>query len=244
MTTVQPSLRRLVVTLTIGSFSIAALMGIVALLAGGAFGDTGLRVLGTTFVVGCSSMVVLCYLGTTGTRFAWFGAVGAIFDVVAVVTALWMIWGNDASRGEAVGKTLGVAVVGAVTLAQVCLLLVLARRRVSIAPLVWVTIGLAGLLGATISATIIGAQPGETTVRLIGVVAILDVLGTIVGIALAIFGGDPQVAPATSTLSLRLDGPLADRLRTRADGAGQTVDALAREALEAYLVTSGSPAAD
>jgi hypothetical protein len=35
------SFRRVAATLTIGSFSVAALMGILALLGGGSFGDNG-----------------------------------------------------------------------------------------------------------------------------------------------------------------------------------------------------------
>jgi hypothetical protein len=241
-TPTKSSLRRLVVTLTIGSFSIAALMGIIALLGADVFGDTGARVLGTTFVVGCSSMVVLCCLGTSGSRYRWFGALGAAFDAVAVVTALWMLWGPGTHDSEPVWRTFGVAVVGAVTLAQVCLLLVLTRRRPSLAPLVWSTIGLAAALGVTISTLVLGADGGETTARFIGVVAILDVLGTVAGIALALFGGDAR-AVRTGPVTVTLDAAIADRLRTRAETSGRTVDALAREAVEAYLVGSDSRAA-
>ena len=55
--------RRIIVALTIGSFSIAALMGIGALLGAGDFGTTEWRILGTTVLMGCSSIVVLTYLG-------------------------------------------------------------------------------------------------------------------------------------------------------------------------------------
>ena len=59
-------IRRWIVRLTIGSFSVAALMGIVALLGGGEFGETEGRILLTTLLVGVVSIAVLCYLATAG----------------------------------------------------------------------------------------------------------------------------------------------------------------------------------
>ena len=69
--------RRLVVFLTIGSFSIAALMGVIALLGGGSFGEREGQVLMTTLIVGTTSVAMLCYLATSGTRFQVVGASGS-----------------------------------------------------------------------------------------------------------------------------------------------------------------------
>jgi len=57
-TSPRTTLRRLILAATIGSFSIAALMGVVALLGGG-FGDDQWRVLTTTLVAGFASVAVL-----------------------------------------------------------------------------------------------------------------------------------------------------------------------------------------
>lgn len=46
--TSKASLRRTMIALTIGSFSIAALLGVLSLLGGGDFGEPELRVLATT----------------------------------------------------------------------------------------------------------------------------------------------------------------------------------------------------
>ena len=54
--------RRIVVILVIGSFSVAALLGIIALLGGGELGETEGKVLLTTVIVGVESIAVLCYL--------------------------------------------------------------------------------------------------------------------------------------------------------------------------------------
>src|SRR4051795_12384942 len=120
--------RRVAATLTIGSFSVAALMGIVALLGGGSFGEGEARVLLTTLIVGCASICVLCYLATAGTRWAAVGVAGAAVLVLPVVTSLslvWLDWDLFDSDSEGTLKAFGVGVVGAVTLAQVCLLLAL-----------------------------------------------------------------------------------------------------------------------
>ena len=61
-------IRRAIVRTTIGSFSLAALMGIIALLGGGHFGATQGRVLLTTLLVGVVSIAVLCFLVTAGRR--------------------------------------------------------------------------------------------------------------------------------------------------------------------------------
>ena len=80
--TATAPVRRIVVWLTIGSFSIAALMGILALLCGGAFGEREGQVLLTTLVVGVTSVAMLCYLATAGTRVQAVGVVGGIVVLV------------------------------------------------------------------------------------------------------------------------------------------------------------------
>ena len=77
--------RRAILALVIGSFSIAALMGVVALLSGD-FDETQGKVLLTTLVVGCASICVLCYLATGGTPYQFVGLVGGVAVVVPVVT--------------------------------------------------------------------------------------------------------------------------------------------------------------
>src|SRR5665648_307761 len=68
--------RKTIIRLTIGSFSIAALLGILALLKGGEFSDTQGNVLLTTLLVGVVSIAVLCYLGTASKRYQWVGILG------------------------------------------------------------------------------------------------------------------------------------------------------------------------
>ena len=71
-------IRKVIVRVTIGSFSLAALLGIIALLRGGEFGQTQFRVLLTTLLVGVVSIAVLCYLATAGRPSQPVGVAGGV----------------------------------------------------------------------------------------------------------------------------------------------------------------------
>ena len=81
-------IRRWIVRTTIGSFSLAALLGIVALLGGGEFGETEGQILLTTLLVGVVSIAVLCYLATAGRRSQPLGIAGG----VSVSCRSWPDW--------------------------------------------------------------------------------------------------------------------------------------------------------
>ena len=226
--------RRVAVALTIGSFSIAALMGIIALLSGGDFGEGQVKVLLTTLIVGCASICVLCYLATAGSPWAAVGGVGALVLVLPVVTSLvlvWHDWDDFSFPDEAWGKWFGVGAVLAATLAQICLLLALATRS-GLRFVLWSTIALATVLAVVISGMIINEVETDNGWRFIGVVAILDVLGTLVTIALAKFGRGPaRFEDDPLLLPPGLDAQLAER----AAAQGRSRASLLAEAVEQFL---------
>lgn len=245
MATLQPTqtsrhapVRRAIVTVTIASFSVAALLGVVALL-GGDFGDTQVRVLLTTVAVGVVSIAVLCYLSTAGTPFQLVGVLGGATVLVPLVAALVLIWSEDRLRSndEAVFQTFGVGAIVAATLAQACLLLAIAHRKSPVVRvLLALTLVLAGLLAAILSALVLGAAPDEEYVaRTVGVTAILDVLGTVVVAALAKFGPGPGDQEKVS-----LPAGLVAELDRRAAAGGRSRDELAAEAVDHYLRDSTS----
>lgn len=177
-------LRRYVVTAVIGSFSLAALMGILALLGAGEFGDGEARVLMTTVVVGIESVAMLCYLALAGHQLAAIGGVGATVSLVATASALASVWGSEYDDW----KLLAVSVVVAATFAQASLLIALVEGSRYDAGLGWT------LLAATVVATMVVASIlnedvfSDGYLRVLGIVAILDVLGTVVLIALGAVG--------------------------------------------------------
>src|SRR5215207_2167441 len=86
------NLRGIVVKIVIASFSLAALLGIVALLGGGEFGDTESKILLTTVIVGVESVAVLCYLSIAERPTAWVGALGGLVSLVPFLLALLLAW--------------------------------------------------------------------------------------------------------------------------------------------------------
>lgn len=236
------SFRRVAATLTIGSFSVAALMGIVALLGGGEFGEGEVRVLLTTLIVGCASICALSYLATTGTRWSRVGAAGGVVLVVPVVTALVLVWSDSGGDSEGVLKTFGIGVVLAVTCAQVCLLLALAGDG-RLGLVLWSTVAVTVLVAVLVSAMIVDGLGGNDPWRLLGILAILDVLGTVVTVALARFSD--RATPRTSDQRLRvtLDERRTAALGRLAAAAGVSPEDLVGRAVDRLLATSTEHAA-
>jgi hypothetical protein len=228
--------RRWIVRVTIGSFSLAALLGIIALLGGGEFGETEGQILMTTLLVGVVSIAVLCYLATAGRRSQPVGIAGGVTVLVPLVAGLVLIWWDlGGPRDEWIGKTLGAGAVVAATLAQASLLLVLGELASSLVRrLLLGTLGLASVLAAMASVLILGFEPdSEAYVRVLGVVAILDVLGTVVGSALMKFGtaSDRPGTPAAVTVP----PDLAIAVARNAAETGRSAQEVVAAALHSYL---------
>lgn len=228
-------LRRLVVTVVIGSFSLAALLGIVALLGGGNFGETEGRVLLTTIIVGVESVAVLCYLSLSGSRWSFVGASGAVVSLVAFGLALWLTWGGeDVFDGEGPWKVFGIAVTLAASAAQASLLLALCGRTRVGAGLA-ATLGAIALVAVMIVIPIVdGSGLDDGYWRVFGVVAILDVLGTVVLTATGAFGRVRGNAPRDAGGTV-LDPATQARVVAAAGERGVSPSALVEQALDAYL---------
>lgn len=213
-------LRSLVVSLVIGSFGIAALMGIAALLGAGSFGETQAKILLTTVIVGVESIAMLCFLAVAGRPAAPLGVTGALISLVPTAIALYITW-SASFEDDFTWRTFGVTVTVAASIAQACLLLSRRHDR----PLL-----LAGtmLVITVVAVMIIGpildiGGDADLYWRLFGVVAILDALGTITLIALSVFG--PK-EPASTVAVGRLSDPVAARLSDVAAQRGTSPDDL------------------
>ena len=222
------NLRGLVTKLVIASFSIAALLGIVALLGGGAFGETEAKILLTTVIVGVESLAVLCYLSVADRPTAWVGIMGVGVSVVPFGLALWLTW-VDLFDGD-LWPTLGSGITVAASLAQVCLLLALVARH-RIGPALAATFVTIAIVAAMIIVVIFdGDSYDDTFWRIFGIVAILDVLGTVVLSALAAFGrGRPEGEP--DLMSPAVESRVIDAAARR----GMSPSDLISEALDDFL---------
>lgn len=228
------SLRRAAATVTIASFAVAALMGIVALLGGGDFGEGEARILLTTLVVGSASICALCYLSTSGTRWAPVGATGGVVLLLPVATALILVWSDWGDGSEGIARAFGVGVVVALTLAQVCLLLALAGDG-RLDSVLWPTVAVAAVLAALVSAMVLAVVEADGLWRLVGVLAILDVLGTVVTIALGRFGDRGAPGSRTRQLRIALSAEQAGALDRLARATGRTPEQLVVEAVDRVL---------
>lgn len=228
-------MRRVVARLVIGAFTLAAALGIYALLAPGPFGEFEGNILLTTLVVGLTSLAALCYLASSASRWWPVGLLGAIIAVAPVLMSLTMIWGNSPGS-ETWWDVYGISITLALTLAQLSLLAGLtssSRHRQD-----WLLITTAALalgLAALITALILSdGDIGDGVMRLLGVLAILDALGSLSLIALRVFGGRGY-APEASGAPITLDAERSARLRDLAARQGVSPEAM----LDRLLSRSG-----
>jgi hypothetical protein len=224
------------------SFSLAAIVGIIALLSGD-FGETQGRIILTTLLMGGTSITALCHLAIADRAMRIVGFVGLAASTVTLVAGLVLIWRdwNDSAFEDWL-QVFATAAVIAVSFAHANLLLLLAgRRRVIIRVGLMVTLVMIAIVAIMIILPIVseGEIPGFDNEgwywRLFGVVGILDVLGTVVVPVLAIFvkdapaiavadamGTDAPLAPSASGghLALVLPADLATALEQRAAADG------------------------
>ena len=244
------------------SFSGAALVGIIALL-GGDFGETQGKILLTTVLFGAFSITALCHLAIADRAMRIVGVSGLLASGVALVTGLVLVWRDwDAQDGGLDWlKIFAAAGILAVSFAHANLLLLLAgRRRAAIrwglaATLVAIAVVAVMLIIPVVSDGEIPGQEGDLYWRVFGVIAILDVLGTVVVPVLALFlrdgagpstpsAAEPQGAAgahqAAATLRLEVPADLAEAVRSRAAQQGSDPDAVALDALRRGLAGDDS----
>ncbi|WP_396641605.1 hypothetical protein [Microbacterium sp.] len=230
-------LRRAAIVVVIVSLLAAGALGIVALLSG-EFGETQGRILLTTLAVAAFGLTALCHLAIASQRFRVVGYIGIAASVAALVPALVVIW-SWFDISESVDdwfRALGVLTILAVTLAQTNLLLRLAS---SARPIVRIGLTIT-LVAAAIVAIMLwlpiltdGDIPGADTGywRFFGVIAIVDVIGTIAVpiIGLVVRGRPDDGARLTLDVPTELLARLDAAAATSGTGReGAAVDALRR----------------
>lgn len=228
--------RRSAIIAIVVSLSLTALIGIITLLSGD-FGETQGKVLLTTLLLAGFSITVLCHLAVVGRALQVVGFVGVGVSAVALVAGLlliWRDWGNYDDI-EPLLKTFGVFGVLAVSFAHANLLLLLGQRRnQTVRLLLYITVAIIGAVALLLCLPIatggeIPGDNGDWYWRLLGVVAILDVLGSIVLPVTGRFLRDDRRVRLELELSEELDA------RLTAAAAGGSREAAAIAALEKAL---------
>jgi hypothetical protein len=230
--------RRTAIVAIVVSLSLTALVGIITLLSGD-FGETQGKVLLTTLLLAAFSITVLCHLAVVGRALQLLGFVGVGVSAVALICGSLLIWRdwNNYYDVEPLLKTFGVFGVLAISVAHANLLLLLGQRRNRVVRLLlYITVAIVGLVALLLSLPIgsggeIPGENGDWYWRLLGVVAILDVLGSIVLPVTGRFLRDERF----TRLDLDLSDELDARLTAAAAAAGTSRAAAARTILEEHL---------
>jgi hypothetical protein len=230
--------RRIAVIAIVVSLSATALIGIVTLLSGD-FGETQGKVLLSTLLIAGFSITVLCHLAVVGRALQVVGFIGVGVSTVALAVGLVLIWRDwyAADDTDFLLKTLGVSSVLAISFAHANLLLLLGQRRNQVVRLLlYATVALIAIVALMLCLPIAsgGEIPEDPDIywRVFGVVAILDVLGTIVLPVTGRLLRDDRAARLELTLSADLDA----RLGAAAQAAGSSKEEAAIAALEGALV--------
>jgi hypothetical protein len=176
----QFSIRRVFLVSLISSLSLSALVAIFIFLVGN-FGEIEVRLLLTTLTIGGYSLTGLCssvlYDKRRYTGFALLGIVVAVIGFLMTVGALWEIVDpEDAWKGVLIFMVLSFSI------AHTSLLLLAKSEHSLVNTLLSATVICIAIVAGMLINLIIGAFNGlgEFYYRLLGVFAVLDVLGTIV----------------------------------------------------------------
>jgi len=217
--------RRAAILFVIVSLALAALLGIVTLLTG-RFGEVESKILLTTLLTAAFAITSLCHLAVVGRALRVVGFVGIAASVLALALGLaliWVSWETWNGTWDVVLRFFMTLAIVSGSLAQANLLLLLAARQQRVIRVgLLVTLGAIALLATLVCLTILtqGEIPGDDGDfywRFVGVVAIIDVLGTIV---LPVLGR--VFRAATTAVTVRLEGAAAASLLELAASRGTT----------------------
>lgn len=243
--------RRAAIIAVVVSLVIAAAIGIVALVSGD-FGELQGRIILSTLTVAAFGTTALCHLAIVARAVRVVGFVGIAASLFAAVSAFLLIWTDwdELVDGDALVKALLSSAILAASLAQANLLLLLARQRN-----VLIRLGLGVTLVAVATVVVmlwltiftdgdIPGDDGSAYWRALGVVGIVDALGTIALPIVALIlrartspraDTSEGLGAGSSSVTVPLTPALASRLTADASARGVSVESAARDALERGL---------
>lgn len=165
--------------------SLTALLGVYAVLTA-SFDETGARVLSSTLLTGLYCMFCLADVSVLDTRYRTVGTVGISAASTALVQGLFLIWSiGDELPGDTlwlIARGFLLTAVVAFALAHASLLLRLDIAATTAAARIRTgTLLLLGTVASVLGATVVHPELAASGAywRLLGVLGILDVLGTV-----------------------------------------------------------------
>ena len=164
------------------SLCISALIGILVFLFGD-FGDTEARLLVSTLAIGGYSLTGLCCSVLYEKRkYISLAISGMGISVIGFLYTLLMIWEFFEFSSNEPWKLLIILIVLSVSIAHTCLLLLIEPKTKLVSGSLISTIGVIGIVATMLVILVLMEFDNfdEFYFRLLGVFAILDVLGTIV----------------------------------------------------------------
>jgi hypothetical protein len=190
------SLARALLLMAVGALSSAALVAIGILLFGD-FGETEGRILLTVLAIAGYSLLGLAATTALGRAPIWLAPTGLGVSAVGFVLFVALIWTEPA--GSLLGRLMGTCSVVAVAIAHAALLLLLTRQAggTAAAQVRRATLVASSVLTAMLVVILLADwEPPELYGRLLGAVAVLTVLGSLlVPILWKLSAGAAGVAP-------------------------------------------------
>ena len=162
------------------SLSISALIGIIIFLIG-EFGDIEARILFTTLTIGGFSLTALCSSALQEKhRFAAFAKTGMAISVLGFIMTTLAIW--EILDSENIWKVIVIIIILSASVAHISLLLLIRSKKTNVNVSLMLTLLFILIVAIMLIILVLGDfnMDFEFYYRLLGVFAILDVLGTIV----------------------------------------------------------------
>ena len=176
----NPNYKKFFLRTFIIALTISALIGIVIFLVG-EFGETEIKILGTALAIGGFSITALgCSTVHDIVRFRPLSIIGmliSVFGFLFTVSAIWVLFESD---HKWVAQAVFTFIILSVSTAHISLLLQIRAKTSDIKYTLTATIIFISIVAIMlIKATINDFEDSDLYFRLLGVFAILDVLGTI-----------------------------------------------------------------
>ncbi len=175
------SFKRAFLISLVASLVLSALVAIVVFLIGN-FGETEFRVIATTLTIGLYSLTGLCgSIMLERKKYPGLALIGILISVVGFLITLLAIW--ELVEFDDFWKIITILIILAVAIAHACLILLIESNKAVVRYSLFGTLVFISLVALMLIMLVLlefDLADNDFAYRLLGVFAVLDVLGTIV----------------------------------------------------------------